>query len=202
MISSSECYSIFEKSVSDYHHINDVDQSINNPFQNDEKRGLLYLKNWIDTIQWHLEDLVRDPQIEPSKGMFIKRRIDKSNQHRTDVVEKLDDLMVIHFADVKPLSEAKQNSETPAWLLDRMSILILKIWHMQEQTVRTDVSEEHLQRCKAKLEVLLEQKKDMGQCFDELMEEVAAGKKRIKVYRQMKMYNDESLNPVLYQKKS
>ena len=202
MISSAECYSIFEKSVADYHTHNNLDSHINNPYPEGDKKSLLYLKNWIDTVQWHLEDVVRDPNIDPVKGMAIKRRIDQSNQHRTDVVEKIDDLFVHHFSNVSPLPEARQNSETPSWLLDRMSILVLKIWHMQEQTVRTDVSEEHLQRCKAKLDVLLEQRKDMGQCFDELMGEIAAGKKRIKVYRQMKMYNDESLNPVLYQKKS
>jgi len=202
MISSAECYLIFEKSVSDYHLLNDVDKPINNPFQDGDKKNLLYLKNWIDTVQWHLEDIVRDPLIDPVKGMAVKRRIDQSNQHRTDVVEKLDDLFISHFADVMPLPQAKQNSETPAWLLDRMSILVLKIWHMQEQTDRTDVSSEHVQRCKLKLDVLLEQRRDMGQCFDELMEEIASGKKRIKVYRQMKMYNDESLNPVFYQKKS
>lgn len=202
MFSSSVCYRIFEQSVEDYHRFNNVDHPILNPFQEDSFEALCYLKNWIDTVQWHLEDIIRDPGIDPVKGLELKRRIDKSNQHRTDVVEQLDDRIIAHFSMVVPDAGARLNSETPAWLLDRMSILILKIWHMREQTERKDVSAEHILKCQSKLDILLEQQEDMGRCFDELMEEVGSGKRKIKVYRQMKMYNDNSLNPVLYNKKS
>lgn len=202
MFSSSVCYRIFEQSVEDYHRFNNVDHPILNPFQEDSFEALCYLKNWIDTVQWHLEDIIRDPGIDPVKGLELKRRIDKSNQHRTDVVEQLDDRIIAHFSMVVPNAGARLNSETPAWLLDRMSILILKIWHMREQTERKDVSAAHILKCQSKLDILLEQQEDMGKCFDELMEEVGSGKRKIKVYRQMKMYNDNSLNPVLYNKKS
>jgi hypothetical protein len=149
-------------------------------------------------VQWHLEDIIRDPKIDPAAALLIKRRIDQSNQHRTDVVEKMDDYFVTFFKDTKPLPEARLNSETPAWLLDRMSILVLKIYHMKEQTERADASPDHIAKCNARLSVLLEQRADMAGCFDDLMEDVKSGKRRIKVYRQMKMYNDASMNPVLY----
>ncbi len=198
MIASMECYRIFEKSVEDYHVHNDVDQPIRNPFPENSFEFLLYLKNYIDTVQWHLEDIIRDPKIDPVAALQIKRRIDQSNQHRTDVVEKMDDHFVEFFKNHKSLPEARLNSETPAWLLDRMSILVLKIYHMKEQTERTDASPEHIAKCNARLSVLLEQRADMAGCFDDLMEDVRNGKRRIKVYRQMKMYNDASMNPVLY----
>jgi len=202
MTSAADCYRTFERSVADYHRTNDVDAPLHNPFTDGSFEALCYLKNWIDTVQWHLEDIVRDPDIDPVKGLELKRRIDKSNQHRTDVVEQMDDRFVQHFSGVTPAPGARLNSETPAWLLDRMSILVLKIWHMREQTERTDAPADHLARCQSRLAILLEQQEDMARCFDELMEEVAAGTRRIKVYRQMKMYNDSSMNPVLYQKKS
>ena len=202
MNSASDCYRFFEQSVADYHRTNDVDASICNPYPENSFEALCYLKNWIDTVQWHLEDIVRDPQIDPVKGLELKRRIDRSNQHRTDVVEQMDDRFVQHFSTVIPAPSARLNSETPAWLLDRMSILVLKIWHMREQTERSDATADHIARCRSRLAVLLEQREDMARCFDELMEEVGAGTRRIKVYRQMKMYNDSAMNPVLYQKKS
>lgn len=202
MFNSADCYRIFEQSVEDYHRFNNVDHAIQNPCQEDSFEALCYLKNWIDTVQWHLEDIIRDPAMDPLKGLELKRRIDRSNQHRTDIVEQIDDRIVSHFSMIIPDAGARLNSETPAWLLDRMSILILKIWHMREQTERKDVSAEHILKCQAKLDILNEQRVDMGKCFDELMEDVGAGKRKIKVYRQMKMYNDSSLNPVLYNKKS
>lgn len=202
MFNAQECYRIFEQSVADYHRQNDTDHPVSNPYSEGSFEALCYLKNWIDTVQWHLEDIVRDPEIDPVKGLALKRRIDKSNQHRTDVVEQLDDRIISHFRMVVPGPEARLNSETPAWLLDRMSILVLKIWHMKEQTERKDVSAEHVLKCQSKLDILLEQREDMARCFDELIEEVGNGKRIIKVYRQMKMYNDYSLNPVLYAKKS
>ena len=200
-MSADECYQVFDKSIEDYHKTNSPETSITNPYSA-HFDALLYHKNWIDTVQWHLEDLIRNPSINPVEGMNLKRRIDKSNQDRTDIVEQIDDYFVETFKDVQLLPTAKQNSETPAWLLDRMSILMLKIYHMEEQVNRKDVDADHIQRCQAKLSVLVEQKKDMGICFDELMEDFGVGNKKMKVYRQMKMYNDSSLNPVLYGSKN
>ena len=201
MLSANECYSIFQKSIDDYHINDDIDKSAVSPFDGTDIKTLLYLKNWIDTVQWHLEDVIRMPDINPEEGIRIKRRIDKSNQDRTDMVEKIDDYFLSQFEQVKPVAGARINSETPAWLLDRMSILMLKIYHMKEQTERTDATTDHVARCKAKLDVLLEQKKDMQQAFDELIEDIGNGQRRFKVYRQMKMYNDASLNPALYAKR-
>lgn len=202
MIRSTDCFRIFEQSVADYHRVNDVDQPLMNPYEEGTFEALCYVKNWIDTVQWHLEDIVRDPNIDPVKGLELKRRIDRSNQHRTDIVEQMDDRIINHFVAIVPKPDARLNSETPAWLLDRMSILVLKIWHMHEQTLRTDVEPNHIARCQQKLATLQEQKTDMAGCFDQLLEEVGNGTRRVKVYRQMKMYNDNSLNPVLYQNKS
>ncbi len=201
MVSAQDCFEVFEKSIDDYHVKDDVDTVISNPYKEESFEFLLYGKNWIDTVQWHLEDIIRSPEIDPTDALKIKRRIDKSNQDRTDLVEKIDDHFLHLFKDVVPKSEARINSETPAWLLDRMSILTLKIFHMKEQVSRTDASREHIEKCSAKLAVLLEQKEDMKLAFDELMEDISSGSRRFKVYRQMKMYNDESLNPVLYSQK-
>jgi len=200
MLQADECYNIFQKSIDDYHLNDDVDTPIRNPFQGDSFEALLYLKNWIDTVQWHLEDIIRDPQIDPAAGIQIKRRIDKSNQDRTDTVEKMDDYFLEAFRNVKYAPGARINSETPAWLLDRMSILMLKIYHMKEQTERKDASIQHIAKCREKLLILEEQKTDMGQAFNELIQDIGSGTRRFKVYRQMKMYNDASLNPTLYNK--
>jgi ribosome-associated translation inhibitor RaiA len=198
MLSAEECYTVFQKSIDDYHLSDNVDAPIKNPFLKGSFEALLYTKNWIDTVQWHLEDLVRDPAIDPAKGLALKRRIDRSNQDRTDKVEKLDDFFVDAFREVKYSAGTRINSETPAWLLDRMSILMLKIYHMAEQTERKGVSAEHIAKCREKLLVLQEQKEDMRLAFDELIDDIGSGVRRFKVYRQMKMYNDSTLNPVLY----
>jgi hypothetical protein len=198
MLTANDCYSIFSQSIDDYHKSDNVDEPIVNPFAPQSFQALLYLKNWIDTVQWHLEDIIRDPKINPSEGIAIKRRIDKSNQERTDTVERMDDFFLEQFKEVKYRSDARMNSETPAWLLDRMSILMLKIFHMREQAERKDASEEHRKKCSQKLMVLLEQKDDMHSAYNELIEDIKTGKRKFKVYRQMKMYNDSSLNPVLY----
>lgn len=192
------CFNIFKKAIDTYHIKDDVDQRFENPFNDVE--GLLYKKCWIDTVQWHLEDIVRDPQINPKEGLELKRRIDKSNQNRTDLVEKIDDWFLSYFGDKNDLSCGKLNTESPAWVVDRLSILALKIYHMQEQVERADVDEEHKQKCERKLAVLLEQKQDLSLAFNQLIEEIFNGEKYMKVYRQMKMYNDEELNPVLYKK--
>jgi len=198
MLKAADCYTVFQKSIDAYHKTDDVDATGKTPYAPESFETLLYLKNWIDTVQWHLEDIIRLPDINPTEGIKIKRRIDKSNQERTDMVEKVDDYFLDCFKDVVPKQGARINSETPAWLLDRMSILLLKIYHMKEQTERKDASVEHIQKCEAKLQVLMEQKTDMQLAFDELIEDIASGNRRFKVYRQMKMYNDASLNPVLY----
>ncbi|MBX2961569.1 MAG: DUF4254 domain-containing protein [Cyclobacteriaceae bacterium] len=201
MLNASECYTVFQQSIADYHVHDHVDTPITNPFPANSFEYLLYLKNWIDTVQWHLEDIIRLPEINPTEAVAIKRRIDKSNQDRTDTVEKMDDFFMEQFKDVVPKSTAKINSETPAWLLDRMSILMLKIYHMKEQTERKDVSTDHLAKCETKLHILMEQKMDMHMAFDQLIDDIRNGDRKMKVYRQMKMYNDASLNPMLYQKK-
>lgn len=201
MLSANQCYTIFNKSIDDYHKKDHVDTPIENPYPANSFEALLYHKNWIDTVQWHLEDIIRLPDINPTEALAIKRRIDKSNQDRTDRVEQIDDFFLEAFKNVTPKADTRINSETPAWLLDRMSILMLKIYHMQEQTERKDASAEHIAKCQLKLNILMEQKTDMQLAFDELMEDIGSGNRRFKVYRQMKMYNDASLNPMLYQKK-
>ena len=201
MLNANQCYEIFNRSILDYHKTDSVDAPIQNPYAIGSFEALLYHKNWIDTVQWHLEDIIRLPDIDPTEALAIKRRIDKSNQDRTDRVEQIDDYFLEAFKNVQAPAHTRINSETPAWLLDRMSILMLKIFHMEEQTKRTDASAEHLEKCQSKLNILLEQKTDMRAAFDELMEDIGKGARRFKVYRQMKMYNDASLNPMLYQKK-
>jgi hypothetical protein len=198
MIRAIDCYLVFNQSIDDYHMHDHVDAELKNRYTADSFNGLLYGKNWIDTVQWHLEDIIRSPDIDPGEALKVKRRIDRSNQERTDMVERLDDFFLEEFRNVKTLPGARINSETPAWLLDRMSILMLKIFHMKEQTERKDVSAEHLKNTSAKLAVLLEQKSDMQLAFDELVEDISNGNRKFKVYRQMKMYNDPSLNPILY----
>jgi hypothetical protein len=195
---SSLCLQIFEQACKDYHQHNQIDVVEKNPFDNGTIEFLLYSKNYIDTVQWHMEDLVRDPGIEPVMGLELKRRIDKSNQDRTDVVERIDDYFLHIYSGVAVLPNALLNTESPAWAIDRLSILILKIWHMQEEVLRKDASETHRNMCNQKLSILLEQRKDLSASIDQLLDDISKGKKVMKVYRQMKMYNDPSLNPVLY----
>lgn len=199
---AKDCNLIFDQSINDYHKEDNIDYPMKNPHPENSIEFLLYKKNWIDTVQWHLEDIIRDPSISASYLVEIKRRIDKSNQERTDTVEKMDDWFLTFFKNAQRKSNAKMNSETPAWLLDRMSILALKVYHMKEQTIRKDASPDHIKKCQEKLSILLEQTADMELCFDQLISDIQSGDRYMKVYRQMKMYNDESLNPVLYQKHS
>lgn len=195
---SKICIAVFQQCVRDYHVHDHVDHPINNPYNQHQFEHLLYLKNHIDTVQWHLEDIVRDPNIDPLEGIALKRRIDKSNQERTDLVEKIDDYFLELFKDVIVSADAKVNTESPAWAIDRLSILALKIWHMQEEVNRQEADEIHRQKCQAKLTILLEQQVDLSTSIDELLADIETGGKKMKVYRQMKMYNDPSLNPVLY----
>lgn len=195
------CNKIFDEAIALYHVTDDVDATMRNPYADGTIEHDLFVKNWIDTVQWHLEDLIRDPEIDPVEALALKRRIDKSNQDRTDLVEKIDSYFRTKYADVKPLADAKINTESPAWAIDRLSILALKIYHMREQVERTDATPQHVATCKAKLDVLLEQRKDLSLSIVQLLDDIAAGRKYMKVYRQMKMYNDPSTNPVFYGKK-
>ena len=191
---------IFRKAIADYHVIDDVDTPISNPYHRETLENRLYLKCWIDTVQWHLEDLIRDPHINPEEALALKRRIDRSNQDRTDLVEQIDSYFLHQYSDVNVLPDARINTESPAWAIDRLSILALKIWHMREQVERTDADVAHRERCSAKLAVLEEQQRDLSMAIDQLLEDIEAGRKYMKTYRQMKMYNDPSTNPVLYKK--
>lgn len=192
---------IFNKAISDYHLIDDVNQSINNPYEAGSIEHYLYVKNWIDTVQWHYEDIIRDPHIDPVEALQLKRRIDKSNQERTDLVEMIDSYFLTKYSEVNILPNATINTESPAWAVDRLSILALKIYHMKEQVERKDAEEKHIALCQAKLNVLFEQQKDLSAAIDQLLEDIEAGRKYMKVYKQMKMYNDPSTNPILYGKK-
>ena len=197
---SSLAIKVFEKSVDDYHVYDDINRSASNPYDKKDFEHLLYEKNWIDSVQWHYEDIIRDPDIDPSEGMSLKRLIDSSNQNRTEMVEYIDSYFLKLYSNVSPKPDAKVNTESPAWALDRLSILILKIYHMKEESLREDVSEQHRATCNEKLQVLLEQQKDLSESIDQLLEDLSKGEKKMKVYKQMKMYNDETLNPVLYKK--
>ena len=192
------CDGIFKQSIADYHKTDNVDTPISNPYQQGTIEFFLYLKNWIDTVQWHFEDIIRDPQIDPAAALVLKRRIDKSNQDRTDLVEMIDSYFLDTYKDVKILDNATINTESPAWAIDRLSILYLKIYHMQVEVDRNDVSAEHHDKCQQKLNVLLNQHEDLTTAIDQLLDDIAAGRKYMKVYKQMKMYNDPNLNPVLY----
>lgn len=194
-------FEIFNKAIADYHKTDNVDTPIANPYKEGTIENRLYLKNWIDTVQWHLEDIIRDPEIDPVNALAIKRRIDKSNQDRTDLVEMIDSYFLEKFSEVKVLDHASINTESPAWAIDRLSILALKIYHMQIEADRTDSVPQVQAKCKEKLAVLLEQKKDLMQAIDTLLDDMQDGRKYMKVYKQMKMYNDPALNPVLYKNK-
>ena len=191
---------IFGQAIRDYHLTDNVDTPMNNPYERGTIDYNLYMKCWIDTVQWHFEDIIRDPHIDPIEALNLKRRIDRSNQDRTDLVEEIDSYFRHKYSEVKTLPEARLNTESPAWAIDRLSILALKIYHMREQVERDDADNEHRAKCAAKLDVLLEQQKDLGLAIDQLLEDIEAGRKYMKVYRQMKMYNDPSTNPILYKK--
>jgi hypothetical protein len=195
------CNRIFKESMEKYHETDNVDTPIQNPYAIRTVEYFLYLKNWIDTVQWHYEDIIRNPNINPVEALVLKRKIDKSNQDRTDLVELIDSYFLDRYKDVKPCADAAINTESPAWAIDRLSILALKIYHMQQEAIRRDASAEHKAECQKKLDILLEQQKDLSGAIEQLISDIESGRKYMKVYRQMKMYNDPSLNPVLYEKK-
>lgn len=192
---------IFSRAIDDYHRWDDVDRPLENPYEPGTLDRLLYHKCWIDTVQWHLEDIIRNPEIDPAEALKIKRRIDRSNQERTDMVEYVDSYLLDKYKQVVPAPDARLNTETPAWAVDRLSILALKLYHMARETQRTDVDEAHRAACRQKLDVLRLQQADLSQAIEELIEDIEAGRKFMKTYKQMKMYNDPALNPVLYGKK-
>ncbi len=196
---SDKANKIFAEVIEKYHEVNTVDQPFSNPYDKDNQliEHLLYRKCWIDTVQWHYEDIIRDPNIDPVAALKLKRQIDASNQDRTDMVEYIDSYFLEKFNDVKVNEDATINTESPAWGIDRLSILALKVYHMNEEANRTDASQEHQMACKAKLNVLLEQRVDLSTAINQLLDDIAHGRKYMKVYKQMKMYNDEELNPVL-----
>lgn len=193
-----EMYGLFERQVAEYHKTDSVDAGQNNPYGAGTFEALLWEKSWVDTVQWHLEDLVRPADVDPVYALQLKRRIDASNQHRTDLVERIDDHYMMQFKDVAPQAGAKLNTETPAWAVDRLSILALKIYHFGIEAGRGDA--EHRAKCQAKLDTLLTQRADLTTAIDQLLDDLAAGRRVMKLYRQMKMYNDPSLNPSLYKK--
>ncbi len=196
---TSKANAIFQDVINTYHVINTVDQEFTNTYDEKEHliEHLLYRKCWIDTVQWHYEDIIRDPKIDPVAALTLKRKIDASNQDRTDMVEYIDGYFLNKYADVAPKDSAKLNSESPAWAIDRLSILALKIYHMNEEVERTDASQSHIAACQKKLDVLLEQRVDLSTAIDDMIVDIENGDKYMKVYKQMKMYNDDELNPVL-----
>jgi hypothetical protein len=198
---SKEAYQIFEQSIADYHQKDFIDAMSLNPYDKTDIKHVFYEKNWVDTVQWHLEDIIRDVDIDAQEALKIKRRIDHSNQIRTDIVENIDSFFLKHFQDVTIKPDAKINTESPAWAFDRLSILALKIYHMKEEANRSDASENHKKACHLKLMVLEEQRADLTMALDDLLNDIEKGNKYMKVYKQMKMYNDESLNPVLRARK-
>jgi len=191
---------IFNEVITDYHQFDDIDHPMKNPYDAESLEHLFYLKNWIDTAQWHMEDVVRNPTIDPVEGLSWKRRIDAQNQVRTDMVEFIDGYFLNLYRGISASPDAKINTESPAWAIDRLSILALKIYHMNEEAARESASAEHREQCQIKLNILLSQREDLSTSINELLADIEAGKKYMKVYKQMKMYNDPSLNPVLYRK--
>ena len=198
---SEQCNHIFLTCTKYYHTMDNVNADIKNPYEFKTIEYYLFLKNWIDAVQWHLEDIIRNPAIDPMEALLIKRRIDRSNQDRTDLVELIDSFFIDKYSDVKPSADAAINTESPAWAIDRLSILVLKIYHMQQEANRADADTAHKEQCAKKLSVLLEQQKDLSAAIDQLLDDIQAGRKYMKVYKQMKMYNDPNLNPILYGKK-
>ena len=201
MLKAKSLVSIFDRCIVDYHKLNDVNQEIVNPFEKKSFKGILYLKCWIDTVQWHYEDIIRDDEIKPKEALDLKRKIDQSNQKRTNLVEVIDDYFMNEFKEVNPQKNATMNTESIAWAIDRLSILALKIYHMEEESSRISATRNHRTKCLEKLSILNDQKSDLCLAIDQLIKDIVDGKKVMKVYRQMKMYNDEDLNPILYKKK-
>jgi hypothetical protein len=190
---------IFQEVIDKYHVVDDPYQPFSNAYEKESHllEHLLYRKSWIDTVQWHYEDIIRDPQIDPVAALVLKRKIDASNQDRTDMVEYIDSYFLDQYQDVTSEEGATINTESPAWGVDRLSILALKVYHMNEEATRENASENHRVACQKKLDILLEQRVDLSTAIQQLLDDINSGRKYMKVYKQMKMYNDDELNPVL-----
>ncbi|MFM1878810.1 MAG: hypothetical protein RLZZ241_1676 [Bacteroidota bacterium] len=199
---SENAFRIFNKCVIDYHVLDRVDQVPSNPYEVSDMAHLLYKKCWIDTVQWHYEDLIRDPEIDPVAALELKRKIDASNQQRTDLVEYIDGYFLNKYQSVQLKENATINTESPAWAIDRLSILALKIYHMAQEAHRENAAAEHREACTRKLAVLNEQLHDLSAAIDQLLYDIETGQKYMKVYKQMKMYNDQELNPVLRERRT
>ena len=193
-----KCNKIFGETTLHYHKFDNIDAVPENPYEAGTIDDVLFRKNWIDAVQWHMEDIIRDPAIDPVEALALKRRIDKSNQVRTDMVEYIDSYLLDKYKNIDVQPGARINTETPAWAIDRLSFLALKIYHMRQEVLRKDVDEAHRAACQQKLDVLLSQQVDLSTAIEELIEDIEAGRKYMKTYKQMKMYNDPALNPVLY----
>ena len=190
---------IFKEAIEAYHIVNTVEQTFENKYDKaqDLIAHLLYRKSWIDTVQWHYEDIIRDPKIDPVAALILKRKIDASNQDRTDMVEYVDSYLLSNYKSVVVKENATTNTESPAWGIDRLSILALKVYHMHEEAIRENASQSHRDACREKLEILMDQRVDLSAAINTLLDDIANGDKYMKVYKQMKMYNDDELNPVL-----
>ncbi|MDH5412692.1 MAG: DUF4254 domain-containing protein [Flavobacteriaceae bacterium] len=199
-MTAEEFNKLFDKVIIKYHIVDKVDQHFENPYGKNELEHLLYRKCWIDTVQWHYEDIIRLPDIDPMEALNLKRKIDASNEDRTNMVEFIDSYFLNLYKDVTVSKDAKINTESPAWAIDRLSILALKIYHMKEEANRETASADHRLKCQKKLNILLEQREDLTKAIDELLLNISKGDKYMKVYKQMKMYNDDELNPMLYNK--
>ena len=193
-----DMYALFERQIIEYHKTDNIDAPQNCPFQEGTFEAILWEKSWVDTVQWHLEDRIRPDDVEPAYALTLKRRIDRSNQHRTDLVERIDDHYYARFKDIAPQPDVRLNTETPAWAVDRLSILALKVYHFDIEAHRGN--DEHRAKCQAKLDTLLTQRADLTTAIDQLLDDLGAGRRMMRLYRQMKMYNDPSLNPSLYKK--
>ncbi|MBT3587934.1 MAG: DUF4254 domain-containing protein [Flavobacteriaceae bacterium] len=196
---SEKANAIFKEVITNYHVIDNVGQSFSNPYDSKSQNleHLLYRKCWIDTVQWHYEDIIRDPNINPLSALTLKRQIDASNQDRTDMVEYIDSYFLENNKGLPTKANATINTESPAWGVDRLSILALKVYHMNEEATRENASEAHRNACQIKLNILFEQRVDLSTAIDQLLNDIEKGDKYMKVYKQMKMYNDDELNPVL-----
>ena len=164
--------------------------------------NLVSMQHYVNFELWHQEDMARDPDATDSKIAAVKRAIDVLNQRRNDMIEQMDQYLLdeLQKKKINYTSETEMNSETPGSIIDRLSINALKIYHMDEEIQRLDVTDEHRKKCSGKLSVLQDQRNDLKKSLETLLADLSSGKKRLKVYQQMKMYNDENLNPVLYQK--
>jgi len=195
---SACCLDIFKACTRDYHARDEVDAQEQNPYARGTMAALLYTKHWVDVVQWHLEDIIRDPEIDAGEALRVKRRIDELNQWRTELVELLDDRLAKEYEGVKLQPGARLNTESLAWAMDRLSILELKLFHMEQESCREGVPETHVQCCVDRVAVLAEQQADLMKAIDQLFEDLRTGRRYVRVYRQFKMYNDPMLNPVLY----